>query len=152
MYQKCSISMKLIFSVTPIPTATYLSTLMAVRFRMDAVQDRTSEATQASQRMSLSNHIWVTCQIQKDQIEKTKETCFHLRQPLSAIKSTGSRYISVLCRFFGGGGGWGCRYRIRQYSWHILEQGKDFNMFVTDISFSLTQKRKADVYDQGRQY
>lgn len=112
MYQKCSISMKLIFSVTPIPTATYLSTLMAVRFRMDAVQDRTSEATQASQRISLSNHIWVTCQIQKDQIEKTKETCFHLRQPLSAIKSTGICPLS----FFWGGGGWGCRYRIRQYS------------------------------------
>jgi hypothetical protein len=52
---------------------TYLSTLMAVRFRMDAVHDKTSEATQASQRMSLSNHILVTCQIlNTDQFEKTK--------------------------------------------------------------------------------
>ena len=43
----------------------YLSTLMAVRFKMDAVQANTSKATHASHSRSLRPQYFVTCNEKK---------------------------------------------------------------------------------------
>ena len=52
---------------------SYLSTLMAVRFRIDAVQDITSAATHASHNWSLSVHFSTTCRREKATVSRCSD-------------------------------------------------------------------------------